>query len=147
MTDEEIEALILGEIRKKGITYYDMKSLPSHGIDEDPEDKTTTPSQKRIRSNRFTTCFGSERMKELLCKDEYSPYNEVVTLKVPLQDLFRFWWNKCVVQEYVVDDVLEEVFEYFTSLMAPAEKKEDETGIEIDFDRLPLFAPAEKAAA
>jgi hypothetical protein len=110
MTDEQVEMLILKEITEKDITYYDMKSLPNHGVDPNPEDQITLPSQKGIRSNRFTTYFGCDRMKELLCVGKYSQYSETVMLKIPFQDLFRFWWNRCVVQEYVIDDVLDGAF-------------------------------------
>lgn len=149
MTDEQIEILVMKEIRKRDITYYDMVSPPNHGVDPNPEDKTTPPCEKGIRSNRFTTYLGSERMKELLCVGKYCPYESMLSLRVPFQDLFRFWWERCVDKELVVDEVLEDVYEYFQNLMTPPEKrpKEEEMEMFIDFTQLPLnLSGIEKAA-
>jgi len=140
MTDEQVEKFIINEIKKKGITYYDMKSLPNHGVDQNPEDKITPPSEKGIRCNRFTTYFGCDRMRELLCVGQYSPYNDTLSLKIPFQDLFRFWWNRCVVQELVIEEVLEDIFDYFTSLMAPSEKKENEMDMTLDFNQMSFLS-------
>ena len=141
MTDDQIQKLVMKEIRKRDITYYDMVGMPGHGVDPNPEDKITPPCEKGIRSNRFTTFFGSERMKELLCVGKYDPYESMFALKISFQDLFRFWWNRCVEKELVVDEILEDVFEYFENLMTPTEKRprEDQMEVIIDFDQLPLF--------
>jgi hypothetical protein len=149
MTDEQIEILVMKEIRKRDITYYDMVSPPNHGVDPNPEGKVTSLCKKGIRSNRFTTYLGSERMKELLCVGKYSPYESMLSLRVPFQDLFRFWWERCVDKELVVDEVLEDVYEYFQNLMTPPEKrpKEEEPEVFIDFTQLPLnLSGIEKAA-
>ena len=140
MTDDQIQKLILKEIKKRDITYYDMVGIPGHGVDPNPEDKLTPPCEKGIRSNRFTTYLGSERMKELLCVGKYDPYESMLTLKISFQDLFRFWWNRCVEKELVVDEVLDDVFEHFKDLMTPPEKlpKQEEMEVNIDFDQLPL---------
>ncbi len=82
---------------------------------------------------------GSGRMKELLCVGKYNEWDDYPPLKIPLQDLFRFWWNRCVVQEYVVDDVLEEIFDYFTEKMRPTQKEEEQMGLALDLDKLPLL--------
>jgi hypothetical protein len=42
---------------------------------------------------------GVDRMKELLCVGKYSEWDAYPPLKITLQDLFRFWWNRCVEQE------------------------------------------------
>jgi hypothetical protein len=141
MTDDQIQKLVMKEIRKRDIIYYDMIGLPGHGVDPNPEDKITPPCEKGIRSNRFTTYLGSERMKELLCVGKYSPYESMIPLKISFHDLFRFWWNRCVEKELVVDEILEDVFEYFENLMTPTEKRprEDHMEVTIDFDQLPLF--------
>ena len=140
MTDDQIQKLVMKEIRKRDITYYDMVGMPGHGVDPNPEDKLTPPCEKGIRSNRFTTFFGSERMKELLCVGKYDPYESMLTLKVSFQDLFRFWWNRCVEKELVVDEVLEDIYEHLKSLMTPPDKlpKQEEMEVNIDFDQLPL---------
>ena len=140
MTDDQIQKLILKEIKKRDITYYDMVSMPGHGVDPNPEDKLTPPCEKGIRSNRFTTFFGSDRMKELLCVGKYNRYESMLSLKIPFQDLFRFWWNRCVEKELVVDEVLEDIYEHLKSLMTPPDKlpKQEEMEVNIDFDQLPL---------
>jgi hypothetical protein len=37
MNDEQVERLILKEIRRRGITYYDMTSMSNRGVDSTPE--------------------------------------------------------------------------------------------------------------
>jgi hypothetical protein len=141
MTDDQVQKLIMKELRKKEITYYDMVGLPGHGVDPNPEDKITPPCEKGIRSNRFSTYLGSERMKELLCVGKYSPYESMISLKISFHDLFRFWWNRCVEKELVVDEVLEDIFEFLKDLMIPPEKrvKEEQMEVTIDFEQIPLF--------
>jgi len=146
MTDDEVEKIIWDEFQKRDVIYLDMIGLPNCGVDPDPEDNMTT-KQQRIRSNRFSEIMGSQRMKELLCAGEYNPGEDCPPLKISFQDLFRFWWNRCVVQEYVVDEVLEDLFDYFTALMAPPEKKEEGMDMTIDFDKMPLFPPGLEQAA
>jgi hypothetical protein len=147
MTDDQVERLIWKEIKKRDITIHDMIGLPGHGIDPHPEDHITPPCEKGIRSNRFQRSLGGDRMKELLCVGKYSKWDDYVRLKVSLQDLFRFWWNRCVDQEYVVDEILEDIFEYFTEKMRPPQEEESEMDLTLDFDQLRLFVDkAEKAA-
>ena len=140
MTDEQVQKLIMKELKRKDITYYDMVGLPDHGVDPNPEDKITPRCEKGIRSNRFTTYLGSERMKELLCVGKYNPYESVISLRISFHDLFRFWWNRCVEKELVVDEVLDDVFEFFKDLMTPPEKlpKQEEMEVAIDFEQMPL---------
>jgi len=138
MTDEQIEKLIWNEIKKRDVTFYDMVGLPSCGVDTDPEDKTT-PINQKIRSNRFNEICGSERMKELLCVEEYNPYDDYSPLKIPFQYLFSFWWNRCVERHLVVDEILEDIYEYFKEQMRPPEKKKKIMDMEVDFSQLPLF--------
>lgn len=147
MTDDQVEKLILKEMKKKGITYWDMKLGPGHGIDENPEDHITPLCEKGIRSNRFETAMGCDRMRELLCKGKYDQYADTIALKIPFQDLFRFWWNRCVIQDYVVDDVLDDMFDYFTELIAPPKQKEEEPDLTIDFEQISLFTTNLEQAA
>ena len=144
MTDEQVEKLIWKEIKKKAVTIHDMIGMPGHGIDEHPEDKITPISEKGIRSNRFESFMGCNRMKELLCIGKYSEWDSYPPLKIPFQDLFRFWWNRCVVQEYVVDEVLEDIFEYFTELIAPPQKEEPRMDLSVDFEQVSLFPAQEE---
>jgi hypothetical protein len=49
-------------------------------------------------------------MKELLSIGEYNPYDDYPPLKVPLKDLFRFWWNHCVDKGLAVDEILDDIY-------------------------------------
>jgi hypothetical protein len=147
MTDDQVERLIWKEIKRKDITIHDMIGMPGHGVDEHPEDKITPISEKGIRSNRFQSFMGCDRMKELLCVGKYSEWNSYSPLKIPFQDLFRFWWNRCVMQEEVADEILEDIFTYFTALMQPPVKEEPQRELNLDFDQLPLFIGKQEVAA
>jgi hypothetical protein len=147
MTDDQVEKLIWNQIKRKKITFGDMIALSNNGVDPKPEagyeDRT-----KRLRRNIFTQNCDSERMKELLCVGKYSEWDEYVRLKISLQGLFRFWWNRCVQQEEVADEILENIFDYFTEKMRPPqEEKEGETDLTLDFDQLPLFVDTAEEAA
>ena len=147
MTDDQVEKLICKEIKKMDITIHDMIGLPGHGVDPNPEDTITPRCEKGIRSNRFESFMGCDRMKELLCVGEYSEWDSYQPLKIPFQDLFRFWWNRCVQQEFVVDEILEDIYQFFTEKMRPAQKEEPKMDLTVDFEQLPLFIDrAEKAA-
>jgi len=139
MTDDQIERLIEWEIQRREVTFQDMITLPGHGMDPNPDDKITPDSMKDIRSNRFETMMGCDRMKELLCNEKFNPYQALQPLKVSLQDLFRFWWNRCVDKEYVLDEILEDIFEYFTERMRAPSEKPEEMKLRMSFKKLPLF--------
>jgi len=147
MTDDQVEKLIWKEIKKRDITIQDMIGLPGHGVDPNPEDTITPRCEKGIRSNRFQAFMGCDRMKELLCGGKYSEWDSYPPLKIPLQDLFRFWWNRCVQQEYVVDEILEDIYEFFAEKMRPQQEEELEMDLTLDFDQLPLFIGKQEAAA
>jgi len=139
MTDDQVEKTIWREIRKRDITIHDMIGLPGHGSDPHPEDTITPRCQKGIRGNRFQSFMGCDRMKEILCAGEDIEWEDYPPLKIPLQDLFRFWWDRCVVQEYVVDEILEDIYSYFTEEMRPPQVETEQMGLTIQFDEIPLF--------
>ena len=143
MTDEQIEQLIWNELRTRKITLYDM--IGGDYIDPDPDDKTKSSNQ-RYRRNRFKETFNEHRMKELICVGEYNPYNDMPPLKVSLQDLFRFWWNNCIVKELVVEEILGDIFEYFADQMKPM-KESDEMDLTLDFEQVSLSVKDRKQAA
>lgn len=146
MTDEQVEKFIWDELKKKDVTIYDMIGLPNYGVDPQPED-LNTPSSRRSRLNRFTETVGSQRMKELLCVGEYNPYDDYPPLKLSFQDLFKFWWNRCIEQHLFVDDVLEDIYTYFTEEMRPPEKEKEQMDLTLVFDQLPLFTKDLEEAA
>ena len=132
MTDDKVEKIIWQEIRKRDITFYDMIGLPNYGVEVDPDDKSLT-GRRNTRLNRFKEILGSERMKEILCQGEKNPYDYFPPLKISFQDLFRFWFNRCIDKEFFVDDVLEGIYEYFTEQMRPPEKERETMDISLDF--------------
>ena len=87
--------------------------------------------------------MGCDRMKELLCVGKYSEWDDFPPLKIPFQELFRFWWNRCVQQEYVVDEILENIYEFFTEKMRPAQKEQPQMDFALDFEQVPLFPAVE----
>ena len=119
MTDNEIEALVWAEIEKRDICLEDM--IGGDYIDPDP-DNTRQASGERARFNRFKAIGEASRLQELLCRGRYRPLDDFPPLKVSFQDLVRFWWNRCIVREYFVEEVLGEVFQYFTEQMKPVAK-------------------------
>ena len=143
MTDKQIEQLIWNELRKKKVTLNDM--LGGDYIDPDPDDKSKLSNQ-RYRRNRFKETFNEHRMKELICVGEYSPYNDMPPLKVSLQDLFRFWWNNCIVKELFVEEILGDIFEYFADQMKPI-KESDQMDLRLDFEQASLSVKNRKQAA
>jgi len=118
MTDNQIEKVIWKEIRKRKVSLQDM--IGGEFIYPDSDDKTNLSNQD-YRRNRFKETFSEHRMKELLCVGEYNPYNDMPLLKVDFQDLFRFWWNRCISRELFVDEVLGEIFDYFADQMKPVD--------------------------
>jgi hypothetical protein len=145
MNDKQIEKFIWKEIKKRDITIYDMIGLPNHGIDPTPDEEIT--EIRRSRSNRFHEMFGCDRMKELLCLGEHNPYDEYTALKITTNDLFRFWWNRCVDQQIVFEDVLEDIYSYFTEQMRPPEKEKEPMDMTINFGKLSLFEDDHRKAA
>ena len=146
MTDEEVEKLIWKELKKRDVCLNDLIGLPGYGIDPTPGDKTTEKNL-RVRTNRFTQTLGSERMKELLCKRKVNPYEQCPPLKIQFQDIFRFWWNNCIEKDLFLDEVLEDIYTYFTELMRPPQEEREQMDLSMDFEQLPLFgSDLEKAA-
>jgi len=143
MTDDQIEKLIWNELNKRGVSLYDM--IGGDYIDPEPGDKTTFASE-RTRPNRFTETFGEQRIKELLCIGKYSEHNDMPPLKISFEDLFRFWWNRCIEKELFAEEVLRDIFDYFTDQMKPEQKKPEAMKVTLDFERLDLF-PADHSKA
>jgi hypothetical protein len=140
MTDDQVEKLIWKEIKKRDITIYDMIGLPGHGVDTHPEDKITPRCEKGIRSNRFQCFMGCDRMKELLCAGKYSEWDSYPPLKIPFQDLFRFCWNRCVQQEEFADEILDDIYEFFTEKMRPPQEEEPRMDLSLNFEQVLLFS-------
>jgi len=143
MTDDQVEKLIWKEIRQREITLQDM--IGGESVDPDPED-TNRPQSHRMRRNRFVEIFGEHRMKELLCVGQYCEHDDMPVLKICFQDLFRFWWNRCIVKELFADEVLQDIFDYFADCMKPKDKS-DQMEVTLDFNQLTLFPESTVKAA
>jgi hypothetical protein len=144
MAHSKVEKIIWKEIRKRNITFYDMIGLPNHAVDPNPDNKYS--ENRNTRRNRFTEMLGSERMKELLCIGDYHPYEDYPLLKVSLQDLFAFWWNRVIDQGEFIDQLLEEVYDHFTEQMRPPIKEPETMDISLNFEEVPLQFINQKAA-
>jgi len=132
MTDNQIERLIMQEIRKRKITLLDMIS----GEMVDPDPASLQALGQRVRENRFNSVWSGERMRELLVRQNTSEF------KVSMHDLFRFWWNRCVEQELVREEILEELYDYFKDQMIPVQSEVDEVDLEVNFQTLDLDSAA-----
>ena len=144
MTDGQIEKLIWEVIRKKEITLSDM--IGGEIVDPDPKD-TTALSNQRVRRNRFLELFSEHRMKELLCIGEYDPYNDLPLLKVAFQDLFRFWWDRCIDKALFADEVLRDIFDYFADQMKPPARENQHMQLTLNFNQLELTVEDKDKAA
>ena len=135
MTDKQIIKLIESLIKEKGITLQDMLG----GSYIDPEQKINDHygNPKTARPNKFTADSWSERFTELICGEEYSPYANYYTLKIPAKDLVRFWWNNCIDREEMLEDIFGDIFCYFKDKMLPKEG-EVEIDLSIKTDGLTL---------
>jgi hypothetical protein len=144
MTDDQIEKLIWKEIRKKKITLADM--IGGEIVISDSGDSKETDNQ-RGRRNRFMELFGEHRMKELLCVGEYDPYNDMPLLKVDFQDLFRFWWNRCIDRPFFADELLRDIFDYFADQMKPQVPEPQQMELRLNFSQLDLTLDDKDKAA
>ena len=125
MTDDQIESLILNEIKKRGITWLDMVGGRSISF-EGHRDKV-------VRCNIFKAESWPDRLIELVCEGDYDPFAESHVLKVSIQDLIRFWWNNIISQEDMLDEILEDIFVYFKDKLSPKKDLEPAVGYDVDF--------------
>lgn len=123
MTDDRITALIFAEIEKRGITWRDMVGGMSISFDVGHE--------RVVRVNAFKSEYWSNRLIELICEGAYDPNADTHVLRVPIEDLMRFWWDNCIDQADMLDGILEDVFLYFKDKLLP---KVEPTVIRYDVD-------------
>lgn len=133
MTYKQVEKIICREMQTREITFYDMIGLPGYGVCPDQKDIQTS------RLNRFKAVIGCERMKELLSQEEYNPYTDYPPLKVSFQYLFMFWWNRCIDRHLFLDEILDDIYDYFTEQMRPPQKEAKQMDITLEHNQLPLF--------
>jgi hypothetical protein len=121
MNDLEIDSYITWQIRKRGITLYDMTG--GEHIDPSPE-RVDLPVGQRARSNRFTTVPGEFRLCELLTDSGFDSDNPYANLSVPVRDLVRYWWNNIADHEAILDWVFDGIFTLYKDRMLPKEEEE-----------------------
>jgi hypothetical protein len=131
MTQSRVEKTIWQEIRKRDITFYDMIGVSNYV--DDSNDKNITGIQD-TRRNRFKQTMGSERLKEILCLGEKKQFDDYPPFKVPLQDLFEFWWDKCIDRHAFVDEILEDIYDHFTEQMRPTVKETETMDMYLNFE-------------
>ena len=146
MNDKQVEKFIWDEIKKRDITIYDMIGLLGHAVDPTP-DAEIIDEIRRSRANRFHEMCGCDRMKELLCEGKYNKYEDDTILKISVNDLFKFWWNRCVDQYLAFDEVLEDIYSYFTEQMRSPQKEKEPMDMDVNFDQLSLFENEHRKAA
>jgi hypothetical protein len=131
MTDDKVETLIWRALQKNGITFNDMIGVSNYVKDTDSK---TIADAGDTRRNRFKEYCGAGRMKEILCRGENNPCQDYPPLKVPLQDLFSFWWHRCIDDRTAfIDEILDDIYDYFTEQMRPKEKNTDTMDMSLDF--------------
>ena len=120
MNDLEVDSYITWQIRKRGITLYDMTG--GEYIDPSPE-RVDLPVGQRARYNRFTTLSGELRLCELLTDSGFDPENPYGNLSVPVRDLVRYWWNNIADHEWLPDLAFDVIFTLYKDRMLPQEEE------------------------
>ena len=126
MTDKQIIRLIDNKIKEKEITLQDM--IGGEYIDPKKKIGEFYGNPKTSRVNKFESESWSDRFLELICEEEYNPYTEYYNLRIPIQDLIRFWWENCISKEAMLELIFEDIFCYFKDKMFP---EKEETGIDL----------------
>ena len=135
MTDKQIKKLIDTIIKDKGITLQDM--IGGEYIDPEKRISDAYGNPKTSRFNKFKSDSWSERFTELICEEEYKPYAEYYNLRIPIQDLIRFWWDNCISKVDMLEIIFEDIFCYFKDRISP-EKEECEIDLSIKTEELTL---------
>ena len=131
MDDKQVDAYITKQIKKRGITLYDI--IGGKYIDPTPDAIEPSPGQ-RSRWNRFSCGPLCLRLCELLTPKGFDPDDPYRGLVVPLKDLVRYWWNNCVERELVLEDIFEDILEHYKDRMLPPEEPKERADISDAFD-------------
>lgn len=145
-TDDQIEKFVYRLIKKKDIRFTDMIAGSHELVDPDPGNQETD-CRARARSNRFSSFSEADRMIELLADVDCTYLDHIPQLKISFQDLFRFWWNRCVDQQLAVEMVLEDIFSYFREEMRPQQAEPEQLDLTVDFNQLNIPDAERKLAA
>ena len=87
----------------------------------DPEQAIDAPHGNRETSrwNKFKSQSWADRFIELISEREEEQYPDYHIIKVPFKDLMRFWWNRCIDKEYMLETIFEDIYCYFKDKMIP----------------------------
>ena len=133
MDDRMIERYITEQIRKRGITAYDI--IGGEYIDPEPH-MSQGPAHQRARRNRFSSSSGDLRLCELLTEGKFDEYNPCKGLGIPIKDLVRYWWNNVVDQNLMLSEIFEEILDFYKDKLPPKEPEDEVVDISDSFDRL-----------
>lgn len=125
MNDIQIEHLINQLIWQKGITLWDM--IGDHYVDPEQAINDSYGNQETSRWNKFKGESWAERFIELIAEGEYDPYADCHQLKIPIPDLIKFWWNRCIDRDCMLETIFEDIFCYFKDKLIPAKKSSQAT--------------------
>ena len=128
MKDRQIERMILKEIKNRGITWTDMVGGRSISYEVGHE--------RVVRSNMFKADCWPDRLIELIGVGEYNPHAEQHDLRVSIQDLMQFWWNNCISREYMLENILEDIYVHFKDRLLPEEEVEPGPDYDVDFSEV-----------
>lgn len=117
MTDHQIEKLIDELIEERGITLWDM--IGESHIDPEQLLNDTYGKHERTRQNKFISKSWSERFIELISEGEYKTFADFHNIKIAVPDLIRFWWNRCIDRQCMLDIIFEDIFCFFKDKMIP----------------------------
>jgi hypothetical protein len=131
MDDKQVDGYITKQIKKRGITLYDI--IGGKYIDPTP-DAIEPPPGQRARWNRFSCGPLGLRLCELLTEKGFDPEDPYRRLTVPLKDLVHYWWNNCVEKELVLEDIFEDILEHYKDRMLPPEEPKERADISDAFD-------------
>ena len=143
MNDRQVEAFIDYLIKEKGITLRDM--IGDKYID--PEQKIDDPygNPQTSRWNKFKEEYWADRFIELISDSTGEEYPDYHSLKIPLTDLIRFWWHRCIDPECMLEVIFEDIFCYFKDKMIPVKETKKVT-LKPDFSQLQPDWDFKKAA-
>ena len=122
MDDRMIDRYIMEQIKKGGITAYDIIGGPS--IDSEPDNRAK-PYNERIRCNRFQSQYWDHRLCELLTEGDFNPKKPYENLAIPVKDLIRYWWDNLADQEAVIEAAFDAILTVYKDRLLPEEEEEE----------------------
>ena len=142
MNDRQIEALIDDLIQEKGITLWDM--IGAQYIDPEMKIGDSCGNPRTSRWNKFKAESWDDRLIELISDREAEQYPDYHSIRIPLKDLIRFWWNRCIDKDCMLEIIFEDIYCYFKDKMIPITETK-KINLKPDFSQLQLDWEFKKA--